>query len=267
MNEIVKFTSEQFGEIRVIEKEGEPWFCLADICKSLDLEQVSRVKVRLNADGVISSKVIDSLGRQQDANFINEQNLYKTVFQSRKESAEKFVDWITGEVLPSIRKTGGYIVGQDSLSEDALIEKALQVVARRMEERERQMKQKEEEKAQVEAKVVELQPKADYFDDLVERELLTNFRDTAKEFGLKQNQFIQMLEAHGYLYRTPAVKDKNGKKKKGQLKLVQRYVDDGLFEIKDIKGAYSHYAGNQTLITPKGKSVFQKLIPIWMKGE
>lgn len=72
MNEIVKFTSEQFGEIRVIEKEGEPWFCLADICKSLDLEQVSRVKVRLNADGVISSKVIDSLGRQQDANFINE---------------------------------------------------------------------------------------------------------------------------------------------------------------------------------------------------
>lgn len=83
-------------------------FCLSDVCKALELEQVSRVKSRLKADGVTTSKVIDRLGREQEATFINESNLYKTIFQSRKDSAERFTDWVTSEVLPSIRKTGGY---------------------------------------------------------------------------------------------------------------------------------------------------------------
>lgn len=265
MNEIVKFTSDQFGEIRTVVINDVPWFVGKDVATALGYARPNDA-ISAHCKGTVKRRILTE-GGEQEMLVINESDLYRLVFKSCLPSAELFTDWVTSEVLPSIRKTGGYIVGQDSLSEDALIEKALQVVARRMEERERQMKQLEAEKAQVEAKVVELQPKADYFDDLVERELLTNFRDTAKEFGLKQKQFIQMLEAHGYLYRTPTVKDKNGKKKKGQLKPVQRYVDDGLFEIKDIKGAYSHYAGNQTLITPKGKSVFQKLIPIWMKGQ
>lgn len=108
MNELEIFKNEEFGEIRTVMKDGEPMFCLADICKALDLEQVSRVKQRLKDDGVTTSKVIDRLGREQDATFINEANLYKTIFQSRKESAERFTDWVTTEVLPSIRKTGAY---------------------------------------------------------------------------------------------------------------------------------------------------------------
>lgn len=108
MNDLEIFKNEEFGEIRTVIKDGEPMFCLADICKALDLEQVSRVKQRLKADGVTTSKVIDRLGREQDATFINEANLYKTIFQSRKESAERFTDWVTTEVLPSIRKTGSY---------------------------------------------------------------------------------------------------------------------------------------------------------------
>lgn len=108
MNDLEIFKNEEFGEIRTVMKDGEPMFCLADICKVLDLEQVSRVKQRLKADGVTTSKVIDRLGREQDATFINEANLYKTIFQSRKESAERFTDWVTTEVLPSIRKTGSY---------------------------------------------------------------------------------------------------------------------------------------------------------------
>ena len=85
MNDLEIFKNEEFGEIRTVMKDGEPMFCLADICKALDLEQVSRVKQRLKADGVTTSKVIDRLGREQDATFINEANLYKTIFQSRKE--------------------------------------------------------------------------------------------------------------------------------------------------------------------------------------
>lgn len=102
------FQNPEFGEIRTEVINGEPWFCLSDICKALELEQVSRVKTRLNLNGVTTSKVIDSMGRNQEATFVNEANLYKTIFQSRKESAERFTDWVTSEVLPSIRKTGSY---------------------------------------------------------------------------------------------------------------------------------------------------------------
>lgn len=106
--ELQIFNNSEFGEIRTITKDDEPMFCLADVCKALELEQVSRVKARLKTDGVTTSKVTDRLGREQEATFINESNLYKTIFQSRKESAERFTDWVTSEVLPSIRKTGSY---------------------------------------------------------------------------------------------------------------------------------------------------------------
>jgi prophage antirepressor-like protein len=106
--ELQIFSNSEFGEIRTITKDNEPMFCLADVCKALELEQVSRVKARLKTDGVTTSKVTDRLGREQEATFINESNLYKTIFQSRKESAERFTDWVTSEVLPSIRKTGSY---------------------------------------------------------------------------------------------------------------------------------------------------------------
>lgn len=106
--ELQIFNNSEFGEIRTITKDDEPMFCLADVCKALELEQVSRVKARLKTDGVTTSKVTDRLGREQEATFINESNLYKTIFQSRKESAERFTEWVTGEVLPSIRKAGSY---------------------------------------------------------------------------------------------------------------------------------------------------------------
>lgn len=81
---------------------------MADVCHALDIKNISDMKKRLNRDGVATSEVIDSVGRKQNANFVNELNLYKTIFQSRKESAERFTDWVAGEVLPSIRKTGSY---------------------------------------------------------------------------------------------------------------------------------------------------------------
>lgn len=108
MNNLQIFNSAEFGEIRTVVRDNEPMFCLADVCKALDLEQVSRVKSRLKEDGVTTSKVIDRLGREQDASFISEANLYKVIFQSRKESAERFTDWVTSEVLPEIRKNGSY---------------------------------------------------------------------------------------------------------------------------------------------------------------
>lgn len=108
MKNIQIFENNEFGAIRTQIINDEPYFCLADVCYALGLEQPSRVKSRLKPDGVTTGMVIDSVGRRQNANFVNELNLYKVIFQSRKESAERFTDWVAGEVLPSIRKTGGY---------------------------------------------------------------------------------------------------------------------------------------------------------------
>jgi prophage antirepressor-like protein len=105
--ELQIFSNSEFGEIRTITKDDEPMFCLADVCKALELTQPSKVKERLNSKGV---NIIPTLtkGGEQKLLYINESNLYKTIFQSRKESAERFTDWVTSEVLPSIRKTGSY---------------------------------------------------------------------------------------------------------------------------------------------------------------
>lgn len=108
MSSLQIFNSEEFGEIRTVIIDGEPWFCMTDICKALEISNTSQAKTRLNADGVITNEVIDSIGRKQNANFVNEPNMYKLIFQSRKESAERFTDWVTSEVLPTIRKTGSY---------------------------------------------------------------------------------------------------------------------------------------------------------------
>lgn len=108
MNELQIFNSPEFGDIRTITIDNEPWFCMIDICKALEISNPSQAKTRLNADGVITNEVIDGIGRKQNANFVNEPNMYKLIFQSRKESAERFTDWVTSKVLPEIRKTGSY---------------------------------------------------------------------------------------------------------------------------------------------------------------
>lgn len=105
------FSNKEFGEIRIVMIDGEPWFCLADICKSLDLSQPSKVKERLSEKGVRSIPTPTN-GGTQNLLYVNEPNLYKTIFQSRKEPAERFTDWVTSEVLPSIRKTGSYTYNQ-----------------------------------------------------------------------------------------------------------------------------------------------------------
>lgn len=120
------FKSPQFGDIRTaISPAGEPLFCLADICKALDLGNPSQTKQRLQKGGVSTNEVIDAKGRVQSALFINEPNLYKCIFQSRKKEAEAFQDWVCGEVLPAIRKTGGYMVARADETPEQTMARAL----------------------------------------------------------------------------------------------------------------------------------------------
>ena len=101
------FNNEEFGEVRTAVINDEPMFCLADICRVLEIKNVSDCKSRLRQKGIVTTDTLTNGGKQKMI-FIDESNLYKTIFQSRKESAERFTDWVTGEVLPSIRKAGSY---------------------------------------------------------------------------------------------------------------------------------------------------------------
>ena len=107
MEELRIFNSEEFGQIRTVVINNEPWLCLTDICKALELTQPSKVKERLKEKGVRSIPTLTN-GGTQNLLYVDEGNLYKTIFQSRKESAEKFSDWVTSDVLPSIRAHGIY---------------------------------------------------------------------------------------------------------------------------------------------------------------
>lgn len=107
MNNITAFNNLEFGTVRTTIIKNEPWFMLNDICGILEIRNPRQAKNRLANKGVITTDTITNGGVQQ-ATFINESNLYKLIFQSRKLQAEKFSDWVTGEVLPTLRKTGTY---------------------------------------------------------------------------------------------------------------------------------------------------------------
>ena len=138
MNEIKIFENEQFGKIRTTGTADNPLFCLSDICKVLEL-RVDGVMPRLKKDGYNRIGVIDSLGRHQEAIFVNEQNLYKVIMRSDKPQAEPFQDWVCGEVLPSIRKTGGYIVSTPEMTNEEIMARALIVANETIKKRNEQL--------------------------------------------------------------------------------------------------------------------------------
>lgn len=196
MNDLQIFKNKEFGEIRAKEINNVPHVCLADVCKVLDLEQVSRVKSRLNQDGVTISKVIDNLGREQNATFINESNLYKVIFQSRKPEAEKFTDWVTSEVLPSIRKNGMYATDELLNNPDLAIE-VFKQLKQEMEEKNRLKL----ENAQQKQLIGELKPKADYTDKILDNKGLVTITAIAKDYGMSAKKLNEILHDLGIQYK------------------------------------------------------------------
>lgn len=249
--ELQIFKNEQFGEVRTATINNQIYFNLNDCCQILDLSNPRKTIERLNKDGVTTSDIIDSLGRTQQANFINEANFYKLVFQSRKPEAEKFADWVTSEVLPSIRKHGAYMTDQVAYNithnKQALADLLL-MAGNQLKEKEAVIKHLEAEKAVLSVENTIMKPKADYFDELVDRNLLTSFRETAKQLKVKERKFIGFLLDKKYIYR-----DKKGK--------LMPFADknNGLFEVKESVNEKTSWSGTQTLITPKGRETFRLL--------
>lgn len=239
MNEMQIFDYHEH-QVRTVQKDGEPWFVLKDVCKVLGISKYRDVVERLDEDEREPVRV-DTLGGVQEMVAVNESGLYNVILRSDKPEAKPFRKWVTSEVLPSIRKSGGYIQGQAELTAEELMAKALMVAQRTLAERE----------ARISALTVENQimaPKADYFDQLCDRGTLTNFRDTAKELGAPPKAFVQFLLDRKYIYRD----------KKGKL-MPYETRNDGLFEVKESLNEKTKWSGTQTLITPKGRDLFRQL--------
>lgn len=237
MNNLQIFKNEKFGEIRTVEINNIPFVCLADVCKILEIKNISDCKGRLKQDGVVTNEVIDNLGRKQQATFINESNLYKVIFQSRKPEAEEFTEWVTNEVLPSIRKNGGYISGQETLSDDELIQKALLVATNKLKEREKQL---EEQRPKVLfANSVETSTTSILIGDLAKL-----IKQNGHDIG--QNRLFKWLRENGYLI-------KSGERRNMP---TQMSMDLGLFEVKE-----------RTVNNPDGSIRITKTTKVSGKGQ
>jgi anti-repressor protein len=212
-------------------------FCLADVCKALEIANVGNVRQRLSAKGIRTMET-PTKGGTQKMIFINEANLYKTIFQSRKDSAERFTDWVTSEVLPSIRKNGGYIAGQETMTDDELLAKALMVANNKIAERDRII---EHQKAKIEYD----RPKTIFADAVATSNTSILVGDLAKiicQNGVQigQKRLFAWLRENGYLM-------KNGSSYNMP---IQRYIQQGLFEVKE-RSIQNPDGSVRITITPK----------------
>lgn len=237
--DISTFNNSEFGEIRTIQKDDKVLFCGSDVARALGYARPADA-ISAHCKGVCVLPT-PSAGGVQNTKFITEGDIYRLIAHSKLPGAERFERWVFDEVLPSIRKHGAYmtddVLEQALTSPDFLIELATR------------LKSEKVKNAQLTVSNQIMQPKADYFDMLVDRNLLTGIRDTAKELGIRQNDFVRFLLDKSYLFRT----------KKGKLRPYATYVDSGLFEMKEFVNDKTGYTDTQTMITPKGKETFRLL--------
>lgn len=180
--------------------------------------------------------------------FIPENIFYRLAMKANNETAEKFQAKVADEVIPSIRKHGAYMT-ENTL--DRMInspEFGIKLLTALKEEKDKR-KALEVANSELTVQNTIMQPKADYFDELVDRNLLTSFRDTAKQLGVSQNAFIAFLKDHKYIYR-----DQKGK--------LMPYAEknNGLFEVKECFNNKTEWSGVQTMVTPKGRETFRLLL-------
>lgn len=241
MNELKIFGNPDFGTIRTIEQNGEPWFVGKDVAEVLgysDTAQAIRKHVEEEDKGVVE---MTTPGGKQPLTIINESGLYSLILSSKLPTAKKFKRWVTSEVLPAIRKHGGYVAGQEHMSDEELMAKALLMAQKTIADRDARI-------SALQVEVAVAQPKAAYFDELVDRNLLTGIRETAKELGIKQKVFVDFLLNKKYLHRS----------KSGKLTPTAGR-GDGLFEMKECFNEKTSWAGTQVMVTPKGRETFRLL--------
>lgn len=246
-NEMKIFESPEFGRIRTVSDErGEPWFCLADVCKVLGLKQ-RHVRERLD-DGVVSTDTIaDSLGRLQMANFVSEDGLYDVILDSRKPSARAFRKWVTSEVLPQIRRTGGYVPLEEQDDEKTILAKAVRILNRTLEQKDVLLRRKEE-------LIEEQRPKVEFADALTTGDGCILMSEMAKlltrnGYPTGRTRLYRWMREHGYIF-------------KRSTEPIQMWVERGIFaqSVTVIKTNHGSEERVTTKVTGKGQEYFLRLL-------
>lgn len=219
MNELQIFNNEEFGEIRTVDVDGKPYFVGIDIARALGYSNPSKAIIQ-HCKG-ITKLGIPSKGGKQETNCIPEGDLYRLITHSELESAERFETWVFDEVLPSIRKNGGYIAGQETLSDEELLSKALMVAKRKIEEKNQLI-------AMQDSRIQEMRPKEIFADAVSASKTSILIGDLAKlicqnGYQIGQKRLFEWMRENGYLIKSGSSKNMP----------MQRYIEQGLFEIKE----------------------------------
>lgn len=253
-NELKIFENETFGTVRTVEIDGEPWFVAADVCRALGLEQVSRAMDRLDDDerGLLKVTHPQNPEKAMEVNGVNEPGLYHLVLCSNKGEAKAFKRWITHEVIPSIRKHGGYLAGQESMSGEELLAKALQFAEKVLADREKRIKQLETENAIQNQQIADFQPIKQYVDTILESTDSLNVTQIAADYGISARKLNLLLR-----------KEKVQYKSNGQWILYSEYRGKGFTDSKTY--TYEHSDGHQgskvhTRWTQKGRMFIHDIL-------
>ena len=240
-NGIQIFNNIEFGGIRIAEIEGKPYFMATDIAKALGYSRPNdAISAHCRATVKHSTPIS---GKMQEVNFIPEGDVYRLIARSKLPQAEKFEKWVFDEVLPSIRKTGGYIAGQEHMTDDELLANAILVAQRKIAERDKVIQAQNDT-------ITELKPKAVFADAVSSSKTSILIGDMAKllrQNGIEigQKRLFDWLRNNGYLI----------KRKGSDWNMpTQRSVEMGLFEIKES----THLDGNGCNITTKTSKVTGK---------
>lgn len=238
------------NEVRTIQKDGEPWFVLRDVCAVLGISHVKDTADRLENDEVGQTEVIDSIGRTQTTTIINESGLYNVILRSDKPEAKPFRKWVTAEVLPSIRKHGAYMTENTLENMIASPEFGIKLLTALQEEREQRVK--------LEAKVESDAPKVLFADavnashtTILVGELAKLLKQNGKDIG--QNRLFAYLRDNGYLIKRSG-RDYNMP--------TQRSMERGWFTIKErtVQEPNGSISVKKTpLVTGKGQQYFINL--------
>ena len=253
MNEMQVFQNQQFGEVRVIEEDGKVLFCGNDVAKALGYTR-PKDAVAAHAKGAVKRRTLTK-GGEQDVTFIPESDLYRRSFSSKLPTAEAFTDWVVEEVLPSIRKNGGYLAGQDELSPAELMARALVVAQKTLADREERI-------ARLTAQNKEMAPKALFADAATASPTSILVGDLAKllkqnGMNIGQQRLFNKLREDGYLMKQRGVSWNMP---------TQRSMEAGWFEIREntVKTAAGVDKIVKTpLVTGKGQMYFvNKYAPV-----
>lgn len=240
MEEMQVFRNEQFGEVRTIEENGKPLFCGSDVARALGYTN-SRKALIDHCKGVTKRDTLTS-GGIQSLSYIPESDVYRLIIHSKLPTAEKFEHWVFDEVLPTIRKHGAYITPNVVDQMIASPEFGIQLLTALKEERKKT--------AALQYENEQMLPKADYYDSFIHADAsLSNFRDTAKQIGLPERAFINLLLDSEFIYRT------TGRTREFR---PNANKNAGYFVLKDFQASTGH-VGKRTMITPQGKAHFSKI--------